>query len=117
MSVLEVVTWVVVPLVGVALGLRMRSTALALLLGFLLFITAVVLWGYSVDHYSNNDCQLGEPCPTGDRVIRVVNAVFVPLGPTLFLTALARSLWNDFREGRWPGQRGRGSMGRVRKSD
>ncbi len=94
----------------------MRSTTLALLLGLALVITSFVLFGYSMDHYSNNDCQSGEQCPTGDRIIRIVNPVFFFLGSTLFLVALARGLWIDFRAGRWPGQRRRGLVGHGRKS-
>ena len=96
MSVTDVV-WLLPPLAGVALGLRMRTNGLALLLGLVLVATSVVLWGYSVDNYSNNDCQPGEPCPTGERVIRVVNPVFFLLGSTLFLVALARLVWSDLR--------------------
>ena|SRR2546422_704771 len=104
MSVLDVVGWVLAPLAGMALGLRMRSTTLALLLGLVLVVTSVVLWGYSWN-YSNNDCQPGEPCPTGEQVVRVVNAIFIPLGSLLFLVALARGLWNDFRVRRRTGSR------------
>jgi hypothetical protein len=50
-------------------ALRMRWSALAMLVGLAFVIMSVVLWGYSVDNYSNNDCQPGEPCPTGERVI------------------------------------------------
>jgi len=105
MSVTDVVVWLLAPLAGVALGSRMRSSVLALLLGLGLVITSVVVWGYSVDHYSNNDCQPGEPCPTGDRVIRVANPVFFFLGSTLFLVAFGRSLWHDFRVRRRTGSR------------
>jgi hypothetical protein len=44
MSVPDVVVWVLPPLAGAAMGLRMRSTALALLLGLILVITSVVVW-------------------------------------------------------------------------
>jgi hypothetical protein len=115
MSVADVVVWVLPPLAGVALGLRMRSTTLALLLGLALVITSFVLFGYSMDHYSNNDCQPGEECPTGDRVIRVVNPVFFFLGSILFLVALARGLWIDFRAGRGPRQVGQAPRGHGRK--
>jgi hypothetical protein len=96
MSLLDVVGWILAPLAGVALGLRMRSTTLALMLGLALVITSVVLWGYSWS-YPNSACQPGEPCPTGDHIIRVVNGVFFPLGSTLFFVALARGLWIDAR--------------------
>src|SRR5438552_3076654 len=112
MSVLDLVGWVVAPLAAVALGLRIRSTTLALLLALGLVITSFFLWGYSWN-YSNNDCQPGEPCPTGDHVIRVVNAVIFPLGSVLFLVALARGLWLwiDYLAGRWPGQSRQGRLG------
>jgi hypothetical protein len=117
MSILDVVAWVLAPLVGAALGLWMRSTTLALLLGLALVITSFVLFGYSMDHYSNNDCQPGEPCPAGERVIDFINPVFFFLGSTLFLVALARGLWIDFCAGRWPGQGGHAPLGQGRKSD
>jgi hypothetical protein len=109
MSVLNVVGWALAPLAGVALGLRMRSTTLALLLGLALVITTFVLWGYSWN-YSNNDCQPGEPCPTGYHVIQIVDAVLFPLGSVLFVVALARGLWRDYLRGlrnrrrSWPGR-------------
>jgi hypothetical protein len=94
----------------------MRSTTLALMLGLGLVVTTFFLWGYSWN-YSNNDCQPGEPCPTGLRVIEVVNAVFFPLGSILFFVAIARGLWNDFRARRWPGHSGEARLGHGRKSD
>jgi len=45
MSVTDVVVWLLAPLAGVALGSRMRSSVLALLLGLGLVITSVVVWG------------------------------------------------------------------------
>ena len=45
MSVTDVVVWLLAPLAGVALGPRMRSSVLALLLGLGLVITSVVVWG------------------------------------------------------------------------
>jgi hypothetical protein len=103
MSVLDVVVWLLPPLAGVVLGLWMRSTVLAFLLGPGLVITSIALWGYSADHYSNNDCQPGQPCPTGEPVIRVVIPGFFLLGSTLFLVAFARSLWNEVRRSKYRG--------------
>jgi hypothetical protein len=108
--------WLLPPLGGAALGLRMRSSVLAFLLGLAVVTASVVLWGYSVDNYSNNDCQPGEPCSTGEQVIRVVIPVCFLFGSTLFLVAFGRSLWNDFRARRWPGQSGQ-ALGHGRKSD
>jgi hypothetical protein len=116
MSVPDVVVWVLPPLAGAAMGLRMRSTALALLLGLILVITSVVVWGFSWN-YPNGACQEGEPCPTGDRVIQVVFPILFLEGLTLFLVALARSLWNDFRAGHWPGQRSQAPLGQRQKDD
>jgi hypothetical protein len=116
MSVTDAIVWFLPPLAGVALGLRMLSSALAILLGFVLVLASVVVWGYSWN-YPNGACEPGEPCPTGDRVIQVVTPVLFLLGSFLFLIALARSLWNDFRAGRWRGQSGQARLGHGRKSD
>jgi hypothetical protein len=97
MSVMDVVAWLLAPLAGIVVGLRMRWSSLAMLVGLALVITSVVVWGNSVDNYSNNDCQPGEPCPTGERVIRVVNPIFFLLGSALFLVAFGRALWADLR--------------------
>jgi hypothetical protein len=78
---------------GVAVGVRMRPSVLGVVLGFALVVIAVILWGYSMEHYSNNACQTGEPCPTGDRVIRHINAVFLNGGATLLLVAWLRTVW------------------------
>ncbi|SRR6266516_5358688 len=116
MSVTDALTWFLPPLAGVALGLRMRSTAVAMLLGFVLVIASFVVWGYSWN-YPNGTCQQqGEPCPTGDHVIQIVTPVLFLLGSFLFLIALGRSLWNDFRAGRWPGQSGQARLGHGQKS-
>ena len=88
MSVADVV-WILLALAGVAVGLLMRSSPLAAALGLLMVVASFILFGYSWN-YENNDCQPGEPCPTGLRVIRVLNAVFVPFGSTLFIVGLAR---------------------------
>jgi hypothetical protein len=45
MSVLDIVAWLLSPLAGAALGLRMRSSALALLLGLVLMVTSGRLVG------------------------------------------------------------------------
>jgi hypothetical protein len=68
MSITDIL-WLLPVLGGAALGVVFRSSALALLLGFVLLGLSFVLWGYSIDHYSNNDCQPGEPCPTGEQAI------------------------------------------------
>jgi hypothetical protein len=88
------VVWLLPALAGVALGLLLRSTLLALLLGFVLVIISFVLFGYSIDHYSNNDCQSGEPCPTGEQIIRIVEPVSFLLGSTLVLVAFGRTVWS-----------------------
>jgi hypothetical protein len=92
------VVWLLPPLAGLALGLWLRSTLLALLLGFVLVIISFVLFGYSIDHYSNNDCQSGEPCPTGEQVIDIVEPVSFLLGSTLVLVASGRTVWSYGRE-------------------
>jgi hypothetical protein len=88
------IVWVLPLLAGVALALLLRSTVLALLLGFLVVVTSFILWGYSIDHYSNNDCQPGEPCPTGEQVIDVLGPVFFLGGSALVLVSLGRTVWN-----------------------
>jgi hypothetical protein len=88
MSVADVV-WILSAVAGVAVGLLIRSSPLAAAIGLLMVAASLILFGYSWN-YENNDCQPGEPCPTGLSVIRVVNAVFVPFGPTLFIVGLAR---------------------------
>ena len=93
MSVTDVV-WVLPPLAGVALGLRLGSSAFALLLGLVLVIASFFLWGYSVDHYSNNDCQPGEPCPTGEQVIDVIDPVAFLLGSALVIVSFGRTVSN-----------------------
>jgi hypothetical protein len=82
---------------GAAAGLLMRSSVLGVVLGFALVVIGVILWGYSMEHYPNNACQTGEPCPTGDRVIRHVNAVFLGGGAILLLVAWLRTVWTLLR--------------------
>jgi hypothetical protein len=96
-SVTDVI-WLLPALAGVALGLLLRPKGLPLLLALALLITCFILFGYSVDHYSNNNCQFGEPCPTGDQVIRIVNPIFFWLGAPLFLVAFGRNLWATWRD-------------------
>jgi hypothetical protein len=95
MSVSDVVwlVWLIPALAGAALGLRLRSSLLALLLGFVLVIISFILFGYSIEHYSNNDCQSGEPCPTGEQVIGIIEPVSFLLGSTLVLVAFGRTVW------------------------
>jgi hypothetical protein len=88
------VLWVLPVLAGAVLGVVLRSTALALLLGFALVLASFFLFGYSIDHYSNNDCQPGEPCTTGEQVIRIVEPGSFLLGATLVLVAFGRTIWN-----------------------
>jgi hypothetical protein len=76
----------------VALGLLLRSSAIALLLGFVLVVVSFFLFGYSIDHYENGDCQSGAPCPTGEHVIEYL-ACFLA-GSALVLVAFARTLRN-----------------------
>jgi hypothetical protein len=96
-SLLDVVGWVLAPLAGVALALRIRSTTFALMLSLAVVVTTFVLWGYSWN-YPNGACQPGEPCPTADHVIQIANAILFPLGSTLFVVALARGLWLVVRD-------------------
>ena len=92
--------WVLPALAGAAFGWFVRSKALALLLGVALLVTSVLLLGYSLSNYSNNDCQPGEPCPSGEQVIRVLGPVSFLGGSTLLLVAFGRhlrSFWRDLR--------------------
>jgi hypothetical protein len=104
-SVIDAV-WVLPLLAGVALALLLRSSVLALLLGFLVVVTSFILWGYSIDHYSNNDCQTGEPCPTGEQVIGVLDPVFFLGGSALVLVSFGRTVRNYVSGLRaWPRRR------------
>ena len=98
MSVVDVVIWLLVPLVGIVVGLRMRWSALAMLAGFGLVLTSLALFGYSLDHYSNNDCQPGEPCSTAEQVIRYVIPIFFSFGSALGLAAFGRTFWAELRD-------------------
>jgi hypothetical protein len=86
--------WPLPLLAGLALGLVVRSIALPLLLGLLLVIISFVLFGYSIDHYENGDCQSGAPCPTGEHVIEYLEPGAFILGSTLVIVGFSRSLWN-----------------------
>jgi hypothetical protein len=106
MWVLDVV-WIVSLLVGAVLALRLPSSALAILLGVALLITSFILWGYSWN-YENWECQTGEVCPTGLRIIEILNSVFFPLSASLLVVGFARSLWTALRDLK---NRGRASPG------
>jgi hypothetical protein len=97
MSVADLL-WLLQPFAAIALavavGLRARPE-LGLILGLALVFLALLLLGYSLSNYPNTACQTGEPCPTGDRVIRVINPVFLWGGATLILVALSRTLWTS----------------------
>jgi hypothetical protein len=83
-------------LAGAALGVVFRSSLLALLVGFVFVVVSFVLFGYSLDHYSNNDCQPGEPCSTGEHVIRIVEPASFLFGSALVLVGLGRSVWDHW---------------------
>ena len=93
MSVTDLL-WLLPPFAGVVLGLRLRSPAIPLLVGFVLVVVSLALFGYSMDNYSNYDCQPGEPCPTGEQVIDVVMPVAFLLGASLVLVGFARVVWD-----------------------
>jgi hypothetical protein len=95
MSVIDVV-WILPPLAGIALGLLLRSSVLALLLGLALVVTSFILFGYSFDHYSNNDCQPGEPCSTGEQVIETLTPVLFLAGSALVIVSFGRTVWEYF---------------------
>jgi hypothetical protein len=88
------VVWLLPVLAGVALGLLLRSSAIALLLGFVLVVVSFFLFGYSIDHYENGDCQSGAPCPTGEHVIEYLEPACFLAGSALVLVAFARTLRN-----------------------
>ncbi len=88
------VLWILPALAGVALGLRLRPPTLGLLLGFAFVVISFVLFGYSIDHYPNGDCQAGAPCPTGEHVIDLVEPGVFTLGSALVLVAFSRTVWD-----------------------
>jgi hypothetical protein len=77
--------WLLPALGGLALGARLRWTAVSLLLGLAFVVLSVMLFGYSLDHYDNGDCQAGAPCPTGEHVIEYAWPIAFVLGCTLVL--------------------------------
>ena len=93
MSITDVL-WLLPVVAGVVLGRVLRSSGLALLLGLGLVVLSFILFGYSVDHYDNNDCQPGQPCPTGEQVVEIVTPTAFLLGSTLVLVAFGRSVWD-----------------------
>ena len=91
------VLWVLPVLVGVALGWLMRSrSVLALLLGAALVRVSFVLFGYSIDHYENGDCQARAPCPTGEHVIEFVEPGAFLIGAPLIIVSFGATVWNYF---------------------
>jgi hypothetical protein len=88
------VLWILPALAGVALGLRLRPPTLGLLLGFAFVVVSIGLFGYSIDHYPNGDCQAGAPCPTGEHIIEFVEPGAFILGSTLVLVAFGRTVWD-----------------------
>jgi hypothetical protein len=59
-----------------------------------LVVISFVLFGYSIDHYQNGDCQSGTRCPTGEHVIEYLWPGAFLAGSTLVLVGFGRSLWN-----------------------
>jgi hypothetical protein len=57
-------------------------------------VISFVLFGYSIDHYENGDCQSGAPCPTGEHVIEYLEPGTFIAGATLVLVGFVRNLWN-----------------------
>src|ERR687887_112595 len=89
------VLWVLPVLVGLALGWSMRSrSVLALLLGAALVVVSFVLFGYSIDHYENGDCQGGAPCPTGEHIIEFVEPGAFLIGAPLIIVSFGATVWN-----------------------
>jgi hypothetical protein len=98
--------WLMAALGGLALGAWLRWTAMSLLLGFAFFVLSVVLFGYSLDHYENGDCQAGAPCPTGEHVIEYVVPIAFVFGCTLVLGGFSRTVWNYVSQrNEWRGRR------------
>jgi hypothetical protein len=99
MSAIDVL-WVLPLLAGVGLGLLLRSSVIGLLLSSALLVTSFILFGYSVDHYSNNDCQPGEPCSTAEQIIEVLTPSLFLGASALFLASFGRSIWSALFTGR-----------------
>jgi hypothetical protein len=94
MSLVDVL-WVLPVLVGVALGWLMRSrSVLALLLGAAFVVVSFVLFGYSIDHYENGDCEPGAPCPTGEHIIEFVLPGAFLIGAPLIIISFGATVWN-----------------------
>lgn len=86
--------WLLPALAGLALGIRLRWPAMSLLLGLALFVISLMLFGYSLDHYENGDCQAGAPCPTGEHVIEYAIPIAFLAGCALVLGGFSRTVWN-----------------------
>jgi|tagenome__1003787_1003787.scaffolds.fasta_scaffold20814790_1 hypothetical protein len=86
--------WLLPVLGGLALGAWLRWTAVSLLLGLAFFVLTLMLFGYSLDHYENGDCQAGAPCPIGEHVIEYALPIALLLGCTLVLGGFGRTVWS-----------------------
>jgi len=94
MSVADVL-WILPALVGVALGWLMRSRpVLGLMLGAGLIVVSFILFGYSMDHYENGDCETGAPCPTGEHVIEYVEPISFLIGVPLVIVSFGATVGN-----------------------
>jgi len=87
--------WILPALAGAALGWLMRSrSVLALLLGATFVVVSFVLFGYSIDHYENGDCQAGAPCPPGEQIIEFVEPGLFLIGAPLIIVSFGATVWN-----------------------
>ena len=84
--------WLLPVLGGLALGAWLRWTAVSLLLGLAFVVLSLMLFGYSLDHYENGDCQAGAPCSTTEHVVEYWPLAFL-LGCTLVLGGSGRTVW------------------------
>jgi hypothetical protein len=87
------VLWLLPALAGLAFGWMVRPTLVGLLLGFTLVLVSFYLFGYSIDHYDNADCQAGAPCPTGEHVLEYAEPLAFIVGATVLLASFFKTVW------------------------
>ena len=98
--------WIFLPaLAGVVIGTKLPSRVAALMLGPAVLLVAFVLFVYALGTYEN--CEAGQPCPTGERVIDIVNPILFWGGSALFVVGLVRYVWFWWRSVRMRSSPGR----------
>jgi hypothetical protein len=72
---------------GLVIGLRVRPL-IALIVAAMSALVVLLLFGYALSNYPN--CEEGQPCPPGERVIEHLNGALEVGALTLLLTVAAR---------------------------